>query len=75
LRDHHAEFIGQSEVLGQLADSWRFQRQGKDLSIFYLRVGSGLLLRMRSGDGRCTSVRDFPNLSVAPIPEAVFAVS
>jgi violacein biosynthesis protein VioE len=73
LRDHHATHIGRHEVLGRQADGWSFERPDTGRSTFYFRAGTDLLLRMASDNALCTSIRDFPNLSKAPIPDDIFA--
>ncbi|MBA8736169.1 violacein biosynthesis enzyme VioE [Chromobacterium violaceum] len=74
LRRLGARHIGRRVVLGREADGWRYQRPGKGPSTLYLDAASGTPLRMVTGDEASrASLRDFPNVSEAEIPDAVFA--
>ncbi|OHX17058.1 violacein biosynthesis enzyme VioE [Chromobacterium sphagni] len=76
LLTHDAQYVGRHMVLGQEADAWTYQRPDKGPSTLYFQAGTGLLLRMVTGDDRQhASVRDFPNLSTAEIPAGIFAAN
>lgn len=73
LRDGNARHGGRVTVLGRAADAWIVELPGKAPSAYYLEAGGNRLLRMVTGsDGQHQSVRDFPNLTTAPIADSVF---
>lgn len=74
LHRYNAEFIGTSEILGQQADGWQFQRpNGKGPATYFFVSGTEKLIRMVTGDPKVlASIRDFPNFSQSHIKTEIF---